>query len=105
MLTTLYSKRLLYSVQGVPALYNDMAAFYSATHFRGSHRQCRSRSGIPGAVSSSDTRIQRYVVANTSDSFFAVGTSFAKLGLSRDIADAIHRAGFTEPAHIQVRIA
>ena len=83
----------------------DMAASQVATHCRSSHRLCRNRCSNHGASPSSSRLVQNFAVAAPAQSFYAVGTSFKKLGLSSSIADAIHHAGFTEPAHIQVRRA
>lgn len=104
MLLRTCHRTFLSSFRGLTPALNDTATSHMATHFSSSsHLVSRSRPSVHGARASSGRRIQSLAVATAADSFYAVGTSFEKLGLSHSIADAIHHAGFTEPAHIQVR--
>lgn len=103
MLLRTCHRKFMGSLSGLSPGFSDMATSQVAPLWRSSHRLCTSRSSNHGASSSSKRIVQRLAVAAPADSFYAVGTSFQKLGLSSSIADAIQQAGFSEPAQIQVR--
>lgn len=98
-------RRFLGSLKGAVVQFSDMPASQTKTQFRSSHWHCRRLPSHHGASCSSARGVQSLAITTSADSFYAVGTSFQQLGLSQPLADAVHRSGFTEPAHIQVRRA
>lgn len=65
------------------------------------HRRATLYAGRAQANQRPPRHVAQYAVAPDTG-FFARGTTFQELGLSPVLVDALERAGFTEPAHIQV---
>lgn len=65
------------------------------------HRHATLYAGRAQANQRAPRHVAQYAAA-TDTGFFARGTTFQELGLSPVLVGALERAGFTEPAHIQV---